>query len=42
MQKTIRKIFSFVRKLQMNMLSYFASIKKRIHIIGSQCVNKQS
>ena len=42
MQRKIKKKFFFVRYEYLNWLREIVSIKKRILVIGSQFVNKQS
>ena len=42
MQRKIKKNFFFVRYEYLNWLREIVSIKKRILVIGSQFVNKQS
>ena len=42
MQKKLRKSIFFLRYEYLNWLPEIVSIKKRILVIGSQCVNKQS
>ena len=39
-KKKIRKYFSFLRQLHLKKLQHIATVKKRLLIIGSQCVNK--
>ena len=42
MQRKIKKKFFFVRYEYLNWLREIVSVKKRILVIGSQFVNKQS
>ena len=42
MQRKVKKKFFFVRYEYLNWLREIVSIKKRILVIGSQFVNKQS
>ena len=40
--KKMRKYFPFLRYFDLKMLQKVASVKKRILVVGSQWVNKQS